>query len=114
MDRRRFLALSSSLPLAAARLDARVPEAAVAAQAADARFEDIATLVREQMRAYRVPGVGLGVVADGVTTLRGFGVTSLDDPRPVTEDTLFTIASISKTITATAEITAPTTRRSRR
>ena len=102
MDRRRFLALSSSLPLAAARLDARVPEAAVAAQAADARFEDIATLVREQMRAYRVPGVGLGVVADGVTTLRGFGVTSLDDPRPVTEDTLFTIASISKTITATA------------
>lgn len=102
MDRRRFLALSSSLPLAAARPDARAPEAAVAAQAADARFEDIATLVREQMRAYRVPGVGLGVVADGVTTLRGFGVTSLDDPRPVTEDTLFTIASISKTITATA------------
>ena len=102
MDRRRFLALSSSLPLAAARLDARAPEAAVAEQAADARFEDIATLVREQMQAYRVPGVGLGVFADGVTTLRGFGVTSLDDPRPVTEDTLFTIASISKTITATA------------
>lgn len=102
MDRRRFLALSSSLPLAAARLDARAPEAAGAAQAADARFEDIATLVREQMRAYRVPGVGLGVFADGVTTLRGFGVTSLDDPRPVTEETLFTIASISKTITATA------------
>lgn len=102
MDRRRFLALSSSLPLAAARLDARAPVAPAAAQAADTRFEDIATLVREQMQAYRVPGVGLGVFADGVTTLRGFGVTSLDDPRPVTEDTLFTIASISKTITATA------------
>ena len=34
--------------------------------------------------------------------LHGFGVTSLDDPRPVTADTLFTIASISKTMTATA------------
>ena len=34
--------------------------------------------------------------------VRGFGVTSLDDPRPITGDTLFTIASISKTMTATA------------
>ena len=100
MDRRRFLALSS-LPLTLAR-PAVPARAATAAQTGDARFEDIARLVREQMQAYRVPGVGLGIMVDGATTLRGFGVTSLDDPRPVTEDTLFTIASISKTMTATA------------
>jgi CubicO group peptidase (beta-lactamase class C family) len=101
MDRRRFLALSS-LPLAVGRLEARSAPEAATAQAADARFDDIAALVSEKMQAYRVPGVGLGVFANGATTLRGFGVTSLDDPQPITEDTLFTIASISKTVTATA------------
>ena len=101
MDRRRFLALSS-LPLVVRRLEARSRPEAATAQAADARFDDIAALVREKMQAYRVPGVGLGVFANGATTLRGFGVTSLDDPQPITEDTLFTIASISKTVTATA------------
>ena len=54
------------------------------------------------MAEYRVPGVGLGVWHDQRLHVRGFGVTSLDDPRPVTGDTLFTIASISKTMTATA------------
>ncbi len=68
----------------------------------DARFERVAEIVRAKMRDYRVPGVGLGVIADGATTVRGFGITSLDDPQPVTADTLFTIASISKTVTATA------------
>jgi CubicO group peptidase (beta-lactamase class C family) len=34
--------------------------------------------------------------------MRGFGVTNTDDPQPVTADTIFTIASISKTVTATA------------
>ena len=101
MDRRRFLALSS-LPLAVTRLEARTRPEAALAQTADARFEEIAALVREKMQAYRVPGVALGVVANGATTLRGFGVTSVDDPKPITDDTLFTIASISKTVTATA------------
>ena len=54
------------------------------------------------MAEYRVPGVGLGLWHDQALHLHGFGVTSLDDPRPVTADTLFTIASISKTMTATA------------
>ena len=37
------------------------------------------------MRQYHVPGAGLGVSIDGRTTLRGFGVTSLDGPRPVSD-----------------------------
>jgi CubicO group peptidase (beta-lactamase class C family) len=37
-----------------------------------------------------------------VTTVRGFGVTSVEDPLPVTAHTVFPIASISKTFAATA------------
>lgn len=100
MRRRTFLALSpvSALLGAVSTRPARARQAA----AGGARFDDIASLVREKMAAYGVPGVGLGIFADGSTTLRGFGVTSLDDPQPVTERTRFTIASISKTMTATA------------
>ena len=100
MHRRDFLSLT---PVPA--LLRRPPSAAQRATPApggDARFEAIATLVRRKMREYQVPGVGLGVTVGAATTLRGYGVTSLDDPQPITNDTLFTIASISKTMTATA------------
>src|SRR5207249_2180224 len=69
---------------------------------ADVRFEALASLVPEKMREYRLPGVALGVVDGDSTTLRGFGVTSVDDPLPITTHTVFPIASISKTIAATA------------
>ena len=54
------------------------------------------------MADYRVPGVGLGIVKNGQVMTRGFGVTNTDDPQPVTADSVFTIASISKTVTTTA------------
>ena len=54
------------------------------------------------MREHHVPGVALGVLRDGRSTVRGFGITSIDDPLPVTADTIFPLASISKTVTATA------------
>ena len=54
------------------------------------------------MAEYGVPGVAFGIVKNGQVTVRGFGVTNLDDPQPVTPDTVFALASISKTVTATA------------
>lgn len=97
MRRRQFLQVSSlSAAMSGTRLRAQTPSAA------DARFDAVAALVSSKMAEYHVPGVGLGILTGGRATLRGFGVTSLDDPQPVTEDTLFTIASISKTVTATA------------
>jgi CubicO group peptidase (beta-lactamase class C family) len=54
------------------------------------------------MTEYHIPGVALGVMRDGQLTTRGFGVTNVDDPQPVTPDTVFALASISKTVTATA------------
>jgi CubicO group peptidase (beta-lactamase class C family) len=70
--------------------------------AVDPKFEALAALVQDKMREFRIPGVALGVFDGGVTTLRAFGVTSVEDPLPVTEHTVFPIASISKTFTASA------------
>jgi CubicO group peptidase (beta-lactamase class C family) len=96
MKRRDFLLLSG----AAAVL--RPAPLRAAARQADTRFEEIAALVTAKMAEYRVPAVGLGLVKNGQVAARGFGVTNVDDPQPVTADTVFTIASISKTVTATA------------
>lgn len=48
-----------------------------------------------------VPGVAVGVVMDGTETFTYHGVTSVENPLPVDETTLFQIGSITKTYTAT-------------
>ena len=78
------------------------PAPAVRAQAPSPKFEEIAALITQKMTEYGVPGVAFGILKDGQLLTRGFGVTNLDDVRPVTPDTIFPIASISKTFTATA------------
>ncbi|HXG87117.1 MAG TPA: serine hydrolase domain-containing protein [Vicinamibacterales bacterium] len=78
------------------------PLARAGEQSPDRHFEAIARLITEKMREHHVPGVALGVIRDGQTTVRGFGVTNLEDPQEVTADTIFPLASISKTVTATA------------
>jgi CubicO group peptidase (beta-lactamase class C family) len=87
MNRRQFLFLTS---LAALR-----PQV-------DGQFEEIARLITAKMAEYHIPGVAFGVLKNGQTITRGFGVTNRDDPQPVTADTIFPIASISKTFAATA------------
>ena len=69
----------------------------------DLRFEAIATLTEAKMKEYGVPGVALGIIQqDGTVTIRGLGVTNVEDPLPITAHTVFPIASISKTFAATA------------
>lgn len=68
----------------------------------DARFNALVTLVQEKMREHQVPGVALGVIDGDVVRARGLGVTNVEDPLPVTEHTVYPIASISKTFAATA------------
>ena len=98
MNRRAFLTTTGAALAAAA-----TPSGSGQPKDPDHRIDEVIALVRAKMSEYRVPGVGLGLLARRRgCTLHGFGVTSLDDPRPVTADTLFTIASISKTMTATA------------
>lgn len=49
-----------------------------------------------------MPGIAVGVFFDGKVTYSSYGVTNIDNPAPVDETTLFIIASITKTFTATA------------
>jgi CubicO group peptidase (beta-lactamase class C family) len=78
------------------------PRVAAAPQPADAAFEALAALVTQKMQEHGIPGVAFGVVKDGRMTLRGFGTTNADNPQPLTPETVFPIASISKTVTTTA------------
>lgn len=75
---------------------------ALQAQAPASRFAALAAFAEAKMREYRVPGVALGIVDNGVVTTRGLGVTNVEDPLPVHGHTVFPIASISKTFAATA------------
>jgi CubicO group peptidase (beta-lactamase class C family) len=72
------------------------------AQSPDAKFAALATLAEAKMKEFGVPGVALGIIANGVATTRGLGITNVEDPLPVTEHTVFPIASISKTFATTA------------
>src|SRR5437762_7670026 len=53
------------------------------------------------MSRHHVPGVAIGILHDGDEDIAAYGVTNLDHPLAVDADTLFQIASITKTITAT-------------
>jgi CubicO group peptidase (beta-lactamase class C family) len=68
----------------------------------DSRFDQLSALVAAKMAEYGVPGVALGVVKDGRVIARGFGETNHEQPLAIDPDTVFPIASISKTVTATA------------
>src|SRR5262249_27009928 len=61
----------------------------------------VSQVVEEKMAELGVPGVALGVLHDGKTETAGFGVNNVENPMPVDADTLFRVASISKTFTGT-------------
>ena len=56
----------------------------------------------ENAKELGVPGVAIGVYFEGTDHLAFHGVTSIDNPLPVDENTLFLYGSTQKTYTATA------------
>jgi CubicO group peptidase (beta-lactamase class C family) len=59
--------------------------------------------IGEFVDSHPVPGLAVGVVKDGqVAYAKGFGITDLRTRRPVTSQSLFHTASVSKTFVATA------------
>ncbi|HEX6990215.1 MAG TPA: serine hydrolase domain-containing protein [Bacillota bacterium] len=65
-------------------------------------LQALAQRIDELMDEHRIPGVAAGLVVDGREQVITRGVTSVENPLPVTGDTLFQIGSTTKTVTATA------------
>lgn len=63
--------------------------------------DTLATFIQEKMSEYRIPGVSIGILLDNEIQILPFGITSIDNPLPVNEETLFQIGSNTKTMTAT-------------
>jgi beta-lactamase class C len=57
--------------------------------------------VRPLMQRYDIPGMAVGVVADGRIYVYNYGVASKTTQQPVNASTLFEIGSVTKTFTAT-------------
>jgi CubicO group peptidase (beta-lactamase class C family) len=57
--------------------------------------------VETASKKFNIPGVAVGVWAGGEEVYACHGVTSVENPLPVDQDTLFLVASVTKTLTAT-------------
>lgn len=68
----------------------------------EATTEPLLDRLSELASELEVPGVAVGVLSDGVESYAFHGVTSVDNPLPVDEQTLFQFGSTGKTYTATA------------
>lgn len=67
--------------------------------------DEIDAFVLEEMGKAKIPGLALGVARRGAVQLtRGYGFADIAGRRPVTVDTMFHIASITKTVTAAAVV----------
>lgn len=61
--------------------------------------------IRERMKHYHVPGVSIAVIDQGkITWAKGYGVKDAESKEPVTSETFFQAASISKPVTALAAL----------
>ncbi|MFT4037643.1 MAG: serine hydrolase domain-containing protein, partial [Thermomicrobiales bacterium] len=67
----------------------------------NARFAAVMEAAAASQESCHVPGMAIGVMADGETFTQGLGVTDPRAPLGVDADTLFQIGSISKTFAAT-------------
>ena len=69
----------------------------------DIHCSDLDSVLQEIVARWGIPGMGIGIIQEGeIVYARGFGVQSLDTKAPVTTDSLFCTASISKVFVATA------------
>src|ERR1041385_2265974 len=100
MNRRHFLGAAIAVPSALQTLVSA--PSLFAPTTVQNPFEELSQLVEERMRENGIPGAAFGVIKNGQLEMRAFGVTSVEDPHPVTPETAFELASLSKTVTATA------------
>jgi CubicO group peptidase (beta-lactamase class C family) len=66
------------------------------------KFQEILEIAKKTMQRLQIPGFQIGLLVGDQEFISGLGVTSLENPLPVTADTIFRIGSTTKTMTATA------------
>jgi CubicO group peptidase (beta-lactamase class C family) len=67
-----------------------------------AALPELEKYIQEQMKRTGVPGLSIAIVLqDKVVYLKGFGVREAGKNDPVSEDTAFLLASVSKPLAAT-------------
>lgn len=77
------------------------PVCNVAAADSPDKFAQMDAFIQNIMAEDSVPGASVVVVhGDSTVYAKGFGITSVENPRPVDESTVFTLASVSKSFTA--------------
>ena len=66
-------------------------------------IQDVENFIEKIMSTYEIPGVAIGVIKNGqIYYTRGFGVKNIETKEPVSESTIFHMASVSKPFVATA------------
>ena len=68
----------------------------------DKAFKELISTIPAEMERLHIPGLAVGVLYGGQAFTAGFGVTNLENPLPVTPQTLFQVGSITKTFTTLA------------
>jgi len=65
--------------------------------------DSLSHYIEQGMKDWNIPGLAIAIVKDGkVVVMKGYGVSDIQTKEPVTENTLFMIASNTKLFTATA------------
>src|SRR5262245_43080975 len=95
------------LVLAACRASDRAPAPAAAPAAPPTGTDSVAARLERASRRFadenQIPGLAVGVIRNGQVIYRqGIGVTALGNGAPVTSQTIYHMASVSKPFTATA------------
>jgi CubicO group peptidase (beta-lactamase class C family) len=76
------------------------------AGAANDPVTDLDAFITRALKEYQVPGAAVAVVRDGkVALVKGYGVRDVSKPGDVDENTIFQLASVTKTLTAAAAAT---------
>jgi CubicO group peptidase (beta-lactamase class C family) len=77
-----------------------------AAAAGNDPVADLDAFITRALKEYQVPGAAVAVVRDGkVALVKGYGVRNVTKAGAVDENTIFQLASVTKTLTATAAAT---------
>jgi CubicO group peptidase (beta-lactamase class C family) len=93
-------ALTLCLPASAAN---KTPLPYIGAPRPDQGMPVFDRIMNETLKARHIPGGALAIVKSGkLVAVKGYGLASVPMRQPVTLDTLFSTASVSKTITAAA------------